>query len=168
MTLRRRFRYLWLRVLRQKDEPERVAGGAALGVLIGFMFPPGVQTIVALAVAPLLRCNLVAAALTTWVTNPLTIPFIYPAALWLGKRITGLNIRENTVPVQDERFWAFITDFRLHGRAALLLGVGLVTMGAVTALPVYYATKAGVSRFRKRLRKARSCAQEADPASPRD
>ncbi|MDX9972080.1 MAG: DUF2062 domain-containing protein [FCB group bacterium] len=154
MDMRRRMRYLWLRVLRQKDEPERIAGGMALGVFLGFLFPPGVQMIVALALAPLFRFNLLASALGTWVTNPLTIPFIYPTALSLGMYITGLDTHNESVPLEDERFWAFITDFRLHGRAAVLLGAGLLTMGAASALPVYYATKGAVFRFQRRRRKA--------------
>lgn len=144
---------MWLRVLRQKDEPERVAGGMALGVMLGFMLPPGVQMLVAVALAPMLRVNLIAAALGTWVTNPITIPFIYPGALIFGEFLTGLSLREHSIPLEDEHFWAFITDFRAHSRTIMLLEVGLMALGAMAALPMYYITKLAVVKFRKRSRR---------------
>jgi uncharacterized protein len=152
MNYRRTLRYHWLRVMRQKEKPERIAAGSSLGVFFGLVMPPGTQMILAAAAAPFLRCNVVAAMLFTWITNPFTIPLIYPLALNLGELITGLTVRE-TIPTEDERFWAFITNFRMHGRAIILLLVGLMTLGGILSLPTYYSVKYAVSRYRKRLRR---------------
>ena len=128
MNLKRTLRYHWLRIMRQKDKPERIAAGSSLGMFLGLVTPPGTQMLLAIAIAPFLRCNVVAAMLFTWISNPLTIPFLYPLALNLGELVTGLTVRE-TIPTEDERFWAFITNFRMHGRAITLLLVGLMTLG---------------------------------------
>lgn len=158
--MRRLLRYLYLKVMRQQGKPETVAGGVALGVLIGFVAPPGVQTVVAVALAPLLRCNPIAAACAVWVSNPLTMPFLYPLGLSMGSWITGLPI-VHAVPTDDDRIWAFITDFRRYGRTIIMLLTGLTFMGAIASVCSYYSSKFLVIQYRhqrqehrlKRMRK---------------
>lgn len=62
-----------------------VARGVALGLFCGLLIPFG-QIPASLLLAPWLRANLVAAAASTFVTNPLTMPFVYAAGYWLGAR----------------------------------------------------------------------------------
>lgn len=54
-----------------------------LGLLIAFMIPLG-QVIVAAFAALYFRAHIPIAAATTFVTNPLTLPFIYFAAYQVG------------------------------------------------------------------------------------
>lgn len=154
MQLKRWMRYHWLKVLRQKDRPDRIAAGASLGMLIGMVAPPGTQMICVAAVSPFLRCNLVAGLVFTWVTNPVTIPILYPLALNLGEFITGLTVRD-TIPTDDERFWAYMTNFRMHGRAIVLLFVGLLTLGGLLSLSTYYTVRYSVTRYQRHFRRHR-------------
>lgn len=156
--IRRRTRLLYLRVLRQQGKPETIAGGVALGAFLGFLLPPGIQTIVALGLAPILRCNPIGAACGVWVTNPVTMPVIYPAALALGSRITGLPVRE-VIPVDETEFWHFMSRLPSQSRLVFIIGTGLAAMGAVSSFVLYYATKWLViayrgERDRRRKRKA--------------
>jgi uncharacterized protein (DUF2062 family) len=63
-----------------------VARGVALGLFAGFAIPIA-QTPFAAAVAVAVRANLPVAALTTFITNPVTVPFIYLGAYFVGRSV---------------------------------------------------------------------------------
>lgn len=153
-TVKRRLKYLYLKVVRQGGSPDRIARGVALGTFLGFLLPPGTQTVVALALAPILRCNAVGAACAVWVTNPLTMPIIYPAALSLGSWVTGLPITGG-VPTDEERFWSFVSRMPGGGRIVFIVAVGLTIFGAVSSIAAYYGTRALVLAYRERRRAIR-------------
>ena len=71
-----------------------VARGAALGLFAGFAVPVA-QTPFAALCAVAARANLPVAALTTFITNPLTVPFIYYFAYVVGR--TVLRARTDSV-----------------------------------------------------------------------
>ena len=78
----------WLRTLTTLGgTPRGIAGGFALGLSLSLLPIPTAGMFVALALAPLLRCNLPATYLGTAVVNPLTGPLFYFAELWLGLRV---------------------------------------------------------------------------------
>lgn len=80
----------WLRMLLTLNgSPRGVAGGFALGLSLSLVPIPFAGMLLALAVAPLLRCNLAATYAGTAVVNPFTGPFIYFAELWLGLGVMG-------------------------------------------------------------------------------
>src|SRR3989338_5028457 len=51
---------LWEKLLHQEASPDQIAGGFALGLFVSFLPFPGLQTLLALAAAFLLRTNKVA------------------------------------------------------------------------------------------------------------
>lgn len=65
------------------------AGAFAVGLFVAFL-PIPFQTVVAAAIAILIRVNLPISALLVWVTNPLTMGPIYFSAYQLGRRVLGL------------------------------------------------------------------------------
>jgi uncharacterized protein (DUF2062 family) len=67
-----------------------VSRGAALGLFAGFAIPVA-QTPFAALFAVAARANLPVAAVTTFVTNPFTVPFIYVLAFLVGKRAIGMK-----------------------------------------------------------------------------
>jgi len=83
--LKRTFRYWYLRIIRLKSSPESIALGLAVGVLVGFWPIIPFQTVVAIAFAFVVRGNKIAAALGTWVSNPLNVPFLYYLFYQIGK-----------------------------------------------------------------------------------
>lgn len=67
-----------------------VPRGVALGILVGVLVPIA-QTIFAALLALPARANVPVAALTTFITNPLTTPPIWVAAYWLGSWLLHLD-----------------------------------------------------------------------------
>ncbi len=88
---RRGFEYIGRRVQRLPDNPHRIALGFACGVLASFTPFFTLHFVVAVALAWLLRANLIAAAFGTAFGNPLTFPVIAGVSLELGGRMLGVE-----------------------------------------------------------------------------
>ncbi len=85
----RRFR-AWLNsLLALHGSPKGIAAGFAIGLGLSLVPIPVAGMLAAMALVPVLRLNPVSTYLGTAVVNPLTIPFIYFAELWLGLRLFG-------------------------------------------------------------------------------
>lgn len=137
-----------LRVLLQVDDsPPRVALAFAIGVFISFSPFLGIHTGLALAAAFLFRLNRVALVFGAWVNNPWTLAPAYTAGTLLGCALLGVS------PVSLEAI-----DWSLQGRAfydSFLSGfrpllvpflVGNLLLGALAAVPSYYALRAVLER----------------------
>lgn len=83
--------YMWHRLRRIPDQPQRIGRGVAAGIFISFTPLFGVHFIGAGIVAWLIRGNIVAALLGTFVGNPVTIPFIAIMCVSLGRWILGVH-----------------------------------------------------------------------------
>ena len=68
-----------------------VPRGVALGMLVGVLIPVA-QTIFAALFALPVRANVPVAAVTTFVTNPLTTPPIWLFAYWVGRRLLRMDV----------------------------------------------------------------------------
>jgi hypothetical protein len=145
--MKRSLRYLYLRTVRQSGSPEQIAGGMALGIFLGIAAPPGVQMVLAFALASFLGLNRPMAVAAVFISNPFTMPFIYPLALEIGVWISGVQVR-NDVPLDEDEFWGYVLNFRAHGRAIILMLTGCAFMGAVGSIAGYYATKYAVIGYR--------------------
>ena len=85
----RALKYQWHRLRRLPDPPHRVARGIFAGTFVNF--PPifGFQIPAALALAWVMRGNLLAAVLGTLLSNPITTPIIAVVSLQSGYWILG-------------------------------------------------------------------------------
>lgn len=87
---RRAIEYLKLRVKRLPDTPHKIAVGIACGVFVTFTPLFGLHFFAAALLAWILRGNILASLLATFVGNPLTFPLIatasYRCGLWLMGR----------------------------------------------------------------------------------
>ncbi len=83
--------YIVHRLRRLPDQPHRIARGIFAGVFISFTPFFGGHLGLGLALAWLMRGNLIASAIGTVIGNPLTFPFIAPAAVGLGQWLTGVD-----------------------------------------------------------------------------
>ncbi len=144
-----------------------VARGAALGMFSGFAVPIA-QTPFAALFAVGARANLPVAALSTFITNPLTVPFIY----YLAYRVGSALLR-----IKTEAIFALSPDAGLIERGVMwtvaLAGptyVGLLVFAAVSAAISYFAVHMGWRiwvgqrwrrRQRQRLRQMPSKTQDA-------
>jgi uncharacterized protein (DUF2062 family) len=121
------------------DEPaERVAAAWALGVAIAFSPLLGLHTLIALLFGFAFRLNKPDIVAGTFVINPWTLPFYFPAAVFLGRHVTGVRIPHADLPSvgdmlslawdQSDKDWvkAMLTAWSASS-AILAVLIGLVT-----------------------------------------
>ena len=90
---RRTIRYYWLKIIRLQGDPHVLARGVAIGIFIGVTPTIPFHTILAIALALLLRGSKIAALLfTVIVSNPLTFFFQYYFSWRLGTLLTFRNL----------------------------------------------------------------------------
>ena len=74
---RRLFRYYYNRAVREKGTPEYVARGWAIGMFVGFAVPFGLQLVVSVPLAFLMKGSKLGSVVGTMTTNHFTIFLIY-------------------------------------------------------------------------------------------
>lgn len=90
--LKRFVRFWYLRLVRIQATPHNIAIGLAAGVFIGLLPVLPFQTVLAIALAFALNGSKIAAALGTWVSNPLNwVPF-YLLFYKIGKAVVPFDI----------------------------------------------------------------------------
>ncbi len=85
----RAFEYVKHRIRRLPDTPEKIARGLAAGVFTGFVPLYGLHFVIAWLLAIVVRGNVLASLLGTFVFNPLTTVPIAVSSLWVGHRLLG-------------------------------------------------------------------------------
>lgn len=119
--------------------PHAIGLGAALGFFFGILFPVG-QIFFAVLAAIVLRANLLAAASTTLITNPLTFPPIYYFAWQTGKFIKSWLPSEVMVEAQhlaEESHYVTEGVMSSMGAASGELLLGLITLAPPAAVIGY-------------------------------
>ena len=131
-----------------------VSGGMALGVFIGLLPIPG-QTPLVLFAALMLRVNLPLAAVSVWISNPVTFVPVFYFAYRVGAAL--LNIPPETMP--DNPSWAWLSEeIALRWRP---LFYGSILMATSAASVTYLGVSTlwhilTVQRYRQRHRKEQS------------
>jgi uncharacterized protein (DUF2062 family) len=130
-SLLRFLRYWYLRLVRLQGHPREIARGLAVGVFSGCFPWFGLQIVIAILLAIIVRGNKIAAAAATWISNPLTdIPifiFNYKVGEWLLE-LAEISPAEAKVELNLHSA-AEIMDLGFNVLATTLLGslwVGLV------------------------------------------
>jgi uncharacterized protein (DUF2062 family) len=167
-------RQIWVRakarlvdVVGVHESPERLAAAWALGIGIGLSPVMGLHTVLALLLALLFRLNKVDVVLGTLVINPWTLPVYFPAAVLLGKRITGVHIprfvRHNPSEILRAAMWH---DNAPWLRSVLLAwSVGSAVIALLVGLGMYLLLKRLIQVHRERhLRRH----PPSGPAAPGD
>lgn len=148
-------RWIYRRVVRLKGTPDSIAGGMALGVLIGCLVPPGLQILAGVPLALLLGANVFTMSAGTFISNPFTYVFLYywtchsGAALLRAARVPfslGAEFRELLAAIGGFNVLGVLRTIRpiLH---CWVLG-GLV-VGLACSVPAYYVTYLTVVEVQK-------------------
>ena len=117
-----------------------VPRGVALGMVTGILFPVAQIPLAAMLALPC-RANVPTAALTTFITNPFTTPFLWAFAYWLGKLTLRLD---QALPGDPVRNAAQSTWMQwLMSDAAPAIAVGLLIVTAVMAIGGYALSALG-------------------------
>ena len=126
--------------------PEDVAAGWALGMFVGCAVPFGLQLLVSVPLALMMRVSKIGATVGTLITNPVTIFFIYPAQTWVVNKVLfgGSLSFERLMDV--EWTWEAVRKLGAEAMASFFLG-GLAL--AIILTPItYFAVKRLVVRYR--------------------
>jgi len=89
--IRERIRKWWVQVKELHGCPHYVALGLAIGVFVAATPTFPFQTAIALGLAYILRGSGIAAAVGTWVSNPITISFFYLESFKTGRYLFGIS-----------------------------------------------------------------------------
>ena len=154
----RLLRFIKFKILHLNDSPHRIALGIAIGIFVAWSPTIGIQTLIALGLAFLLRANKFLAVTLVWISNPLTlIPIYYPNYL-VGNTVISFFRPTHTISVQQlsaniqnflsvsqlysnlfsSEFWHDIAKFAME--LGLELFVGGLILGAILALTAYFVT----------------------------
>ena len=81
----------YLKIVREKASPEYIARGWSIGMFFGCLIPIGGQLLCSIPAAFLLKGSKVGAVLGTFITNHVTVFFIYPVQCYVGAKLLGLD-----------------------------------------------------------------------------
>lgn len=142
----RLIRLAYLRLIRLQDKPEVVAKGLAVGVFTGCFPFFGMQSLLALLLATVVRGSKVAALAATWISNPFTCVPLYIFNYKIGKLLLGT---ENTdlPPLTLESFTAFK---ELGSTFAVTLLTGSFVVGLILGVISYFYGLAILERLHTR------------------
>ncbi|MCF8070226.1 MAG: DUF2062 domain-containing protein [Desulfobacterales bacterium] len=134
MNFRSQVKVYIKKVKKLQGDPHYVAMGMAVGVFVAITPTIPLHTVIAIALAIVLKCSKPAAALGVWFSNPLTIPPLYYASLKAGKLIYG-----DLIPLEMQ--YESVTDLLHMGwKAAVVMLTGGVVLGIVPGIMAYYIT----------------------------
>ena len=151
MNLGAFFRLIRRKMVRDPLPPEDVAAGWALGMFIGCSVPFGLQLIVSVPLAMMMRVSKVGATLGTFITNPLTIWIIYPAQTmamgWLlGRDFSWDYILKAMRGVAKNSDWK--TLLSLSGDVVVCFILGGLALAAVLTPITYFTVRTLVRKYR--------------------
>ena len=145
MTLTDYWRYLRDKMVGDPLPPEDVAAGWALGMFIGCSIPFGLQLVVSVPLAIMMRVSKIGATIGTLITNPLTIFFIYPAQTWAMYNILFENREMGELPTE----WTRESVMALSGPVIISFFLGGLLLALILSPVTYFVVKRIVIRYRK-------------------
>ena len=144
-TARRVEKFIVYRILHVDDTPHRLALGLALGIFVAWTPTVGLQMVLVLLLAPLIRANGRVGVPMVWVSNPLTAALIYYPNYLIGRFLLSVFIERPTPVYSFQRIQDRLEEIRQLGHffsvefwqkiGQLVLNVGVVDLivGSIVA-----------------------------------
>ena len=155
-------KYYFIRFQRLKGDPHSLAGGFAIGVLIGLTPTMPLHTVVIVLLSLATRTSAIAGILSSWlVCNPLTYIPIYYFSLVIGNAVTPYHL--NWEKIKTVLDILLSSDSFSHSMKTITglgfeAGVVMVSGGVILAIPFtvasyYLSLKFFVAMRKKRIQK---------------
>ena len=152
--------YVIKRILRLSTSSHSVAAGVAAGVFSAFTPFLGLHFLIAIAIAYLIAGNLLAAALGTFIGNPLTFPLIWTSTYATGKFIlsgehSGGGEHHRVAELASHGLFADGISGMVERIARIWdpvlkpMSVGAIPLGLAFAIVFYVLTRWGATKFRQ-------------------
>lgn len=134
-----------------QEPPGRLAAAWALGVGIALSPFLGLHTLIALLLGLVLRLNKPDILAGTFVINPWTLPLYFPAAVFLGRRVTGVTIPSAELPSTDEMLSLAVDKAELDWVKAILVawGAGSALLAIPLAVATYFVLRRAIVTYRR-------------------
>jgi uncharacterized protein (DUF2062 family) len=149
-TVKHWLRKAYYRLVKIDGTPRQISLGLALGIFLGILPIFGFQALSAVLLASLLKWSKIAAALGSGITNPLTTPFIYSAAYYIGSRLFGTRLPP--LNINELGFGTLITMFHSSPQILWNMFVGSIFLALPLAIAGYYVTYAILERHQDKIR----------------
>ncbi|UCF90049.1 MAG: DUF2062 domain-containing protein, partial [Desulfobacterales bacterium] len=137
----------WIK--RSKDlhgDPHYVAKGIAIGVFVAVTPTIPLHTVIAVALAFILKSSKAAAAIGVWFSNPVTIPFFY----WASFK-TGVFLLRDSVAAVDTFASESVSELLKLGLGVTMATIaGGMIVGIFPGIAAYFVTRKVLSRIRSR------------------
>ena len=151
------------RMTREKQPPEFIARGWAIGMFYGCTIPFGFQLILSIPTAVVLKGSKVGATVGTFITNHFTIFLIYPAQCWAGNlilRACGRDVMSvdkiyaelmhvGKLSMLSGEFWSALG--QLGGAVMASFFIGGILLALVCTPLTYWGVLRSVQRRRARI-----------------
>ena len=159
---KKKWRKVYLKIVREKATPEYIARGWSIGMFFGCLIPIGAQLFCSIPTAFLLKGSKIGAVLGTLLTNQITVFFIYPLQCYAGAKLIGLDLSYSDIKIKlkdivnASNFQEFVTATKsLAGDLTLAFFVGGAIMAVVLTPITYIVVKKMVIGYRIQLEKRR-------------
>jgi uncharacterized protein (TIGR03546 family) len=164
-SLRNRIRRIYERFVKIRGRPREIALGFALGIFIGMTPTMGIQMLIAVFFAAILKWSKISAAFGVLITNPFTSPFIYGLTYIVGAKLLGMKA---AMTLPDELTWSIVKEMLKNAPAIFgALTVGGIIIGLPLAVLCYYLSYAVVNRYQQSI-KVKVAAQKARLANTKE
>lgn len=141
-------RRLYLSIRKLKGKPVTLAKGIAVGVFAGCFPFFGLQSLIGVLLATLIRGNQIAAIAGTWVSNPLTYVPLFVFNFKVGELLLGA--REFS---SDQISFESLSNFMEFGSAFVItLLVGCAIVGAIASVISYFVSLSLFKRLKSKKR----------------
>lgn len=139
-------RYYYLKFKRLNDNPRALAGGTAIGVLVGLTPTVPLHTPLIILLTFITNTSVVAAILVSWVVfNPVTIVPIYYVSIVIGSSVTPFEVSYekiqdliHAIDVSSNLFFSLEQILALGYEAIVVLFVGGFIFSLPFAVVSYY------------------------------
>ncbi len=132
------------RVKKLHGDPHYIAMGMAIGVFISITPTMPFHTVIAIALAFILRGSKAAAALGVWFCNPISAPFLY-----LGSYKTGMFLLGHSAPF-DTKYESVLELIKLGMDATIAMIAGGIILGILPGIAAYFITRKIITTVRSR------------------
>ena len=160
--MKKKWRNFYLKIVREKATPEYIARGWSIGMFFGCLIPIGGQLICSIPAALLLKGSTIGAVLGTFITNQITVFFIYPVQCYAGAKLIGLDLSYGDIKIKlkdivdASNFSEFVDATKsLAGDLTVAFFVGGGIMAVVLTPITYVVVKRMVVAYRIRVEKRR-------------
>lgn len=142
MGIRRLIRYYWLSLVRLRDTPSQITRGLVAGIVVCFTPLPITHIFQGMLIAWMIRGNVLAAMITSWVGNPWTYPFMWAIAYQAGHLlydVMGWDMMAVPTSLSWGEFWDVLVNHPFDVMVPWVLGGYAV---AIVVSPIlFYAIR---------------------------